>query len=99
MCVLMSGHLQCTIRNVLTISIPQRLLASHLYSPASLLWMLISSRTSPSVRLPVLTSSQDTDGIGLPVTPQIRFQSSPSTAVMLLTVFMVLPAILKLTSL
>ena len=74
-------------------SFPQRLLASHLYSPALFLLMLTSSRMFPSVRLPVLTSVQDTDGAGFPATPQVRIQFSPSTAVMLFRARMVLLAI------
>jgi len=31
------NHLQCTVRNMLLVSFPQTLLASHLYSPLSFL--------------------------------------------------------------
>ena len=63
-----SSHLQLTITNVQISKFPQKLLASHLYSPASLLLTLISERMLPSVWSPVLTSVQDTDGIGVPLT-------------------------------
>ena len=90
-----SHHLQCTNRNKLLMSFPQKFLASQLYSPAWLLWILIRSRASPSVRLPVLTFVQDTDGTGFPLTLQVRFQFSASTTVMLLRTWIVLPAIKK----
>lgn len=84
-----SSHLQFTIRNVLLVSFPQKLLAAHIYSPASLLLMLMRASTFPSVRLPVFTSVQETDGTGFPVTPQVRFQFSPSTTVMLFSLSIV----------
>ena len=84
-----SSHLQFTIRNVLLVSFPQKLLATHIYSPASLLLMLMRASTFPSVRLPVFTSVQETDGTGFPVTPQVRFQFSPSTTVMLFSLSIV----------
>ena len=77
-------HLQCTMRNVLVLSFPHALLDSHLYSPASFLLILVSSRMLPFERLPVLTAVQETDGTGLPVTLQVRFLFSPSITVMLL---------------
>ena len=79
-----SSHLQLTITNVLLKAFPQKLLASHLYSPASLLLTLISERMLPSVRSPVLTSVQDTDGIGVPLTWQVKELFSPSITVMLI---------------
>ena len=74
---------------MLLVSFPQKLLPTHTYSPASLLLMLMRASTFPSVRLPVFPSFQETDGTGFPVTPQVRFQFSPSTTVMLFSLSIV----------
>ena len=80
-----NSHLQLTITNVLLESFPQKLLASHLYFPASLLLTLISERMFPSVRSPVLTSVQDTDGKGIPLTWQAKVLFLPSITVVLIS--------------
>ena len=70
------------MRNVLAVSFPQELLASHLYSPDSFLLMCVSSRVIPIVGFPVLTSVHVTDNVGLPETLHVKVLFSPSVTVM-----------------
>ena len=78
-----NGDLQCTVRNKLLLSFPHGELASHLYSPASFLLMLVSSRMFPCDRLQVVTAIHDTDGTGRPSTLQVSVLFAPSITVKL----------------
>ena len=70
------------MRNVLLVSFPQVLLASHLYFPDSFLLMCVSSRVIPIVRIPVFTSVHVTDSAGLPETLHVKVLFSSSVTVM-----------------
>ena len=61
-----------------SVALPHRLLASHLYSPASLLLIFVNTNSVPLVRWPLLTLIQDTDGEGMPDAIQERVTLPPS---------------------
>ena len=59
-------------------ALPHRLLASHLYSPASVLMISVKTNCFPKVRCPSLVLTQDTLGGGVPVASHIMVKSSSS---------------------
>ena len=59
-------------------ALPHSLLASHLYSPAGLLLILVSCSKLPFVRCPLLTFTQETKGKGTPVATQGKVKLSVS---------------------
>ena len=59
-------------------ALPHSLLASHLYSPASLLLIFVNTNASLCVREPALTLIHNTVGRGIPEALQVRFTLSPS---------------------
>ena len=65
-------YLHCTVILTASTALPHSLLASHLYSPASLLLMLVNSSTLLLVRWPLATLIQNTVGWGVPDALQNR---------------------------
>ena len=65
-------YLHCTVILTPSTALPHSLLASHLYSPASLLLMLVNSSKLVLLRWPLATLIQNTVGWGVPDALQNR---------------------------
>ena len=63
-------------------ALPHSLLASHLYSPASLLFIFVNINLLPMRRWPSLTLTQDTVGGGVPDAIQCRVTLPPSVIIL-----------------
>ena len=69
-------------------SLPHALLASHLYSPASLLLIFVNTNSLTLKRSPLLTLTQDTIGGDTPGALQCRVTLLPSVTVLFCTASM-----------
>ena len=73
-----ADDLHCTSIVADSEAFPHGFIASHLYSPASLLLIFLITNSVPFVRSPLLVLTQNTVGGGIPVAGHDKFKFSPS---------------------